>query len=78
MLRKLLLVVFCAVTATGIGFYVYQTHAYLVWGLLFLCWACYRLTLRANHLFGTQNGVRVSVPLTGNQNGETTSIDTNR
>lgn len=40
--------------AVGIG-YLYTIQAALVWGLLFLCWACYRLRLRAIALFGPRN-----------------------
>lgn len=60
-LRNLLFLCFCAVVAAAIGLYVYHTHAYLVWGLLFLCWACYRLKMRADTLFGERSGTSVSI-----------------
>jgi hypothetical protein len=63
-LRNLLFLCFCVIVAAGIGFYVFPTHAYLVWGLLFLCWACFRLKLRADSLFGRRRAV-----LSSGQNG---------
>lgn len=50
-LRNLLLLCFCVIVSVGIGLYVYDTHPYLVWGLLFLCWLCFRLKMRADSLF---------------------------
>ena len=35
--------------------YVYPTHPVVVWSLLGLCWACYRLSLRAQNLFGPKS-----------------------
>lgn len=62
--RNVLVLVFCAVAAIGIGS-IYQSHAYLVWGLLFLCWACYRIKLRAESLFGNRSAVPVSASTSG-------------
>lgn len=38
--------------AAGLGLYVYPDRPALVWFLLALCWACYRLRMRAVALFG--------------------------
>ena len=38
--------------AAGLGLYVYPTQPELVWSLLFVCWACYRLRLLALARFG--------------------------
>jgi len=43
-----------AVVAVGLGVYVYPVSPTLVWCLLFLCWACYRLRMRAVALFGSK------------------------
>lgn len=54
------LTIIAVAIAVGIG-YLYTIQAALVWGLLFLCWACYRLRMRALALFGPQastNGLR--------------------
>ena len=40
--------------AVGLGIYVYPVSPTLVWCLLFLCWACYRLRMRAVALFGAR------------------------
>ena len=58
-LRNLLFLCFCVLVATGMGLYVYHTHAYIVWGLLAVCWLCYLLKRRAAYLFDRQDG---SVP----------------
>jgi hypothetical protein len=42
------------VAAVGLGIYVYPAQPTLVWCLLFLCWACYRLRMRALALFGAK------------------------
>jgi uncharacterized membrane protein len=49
-----MLSVLAVAVAVGIG-YLYTIQAALVWGLLFLCWACYRLRLRAVALFGPRD-----------------------
>jgi hypothetical protein len=54
MLKKVLFIVFCGVAALLYALYIYPTHPYLVFGLLFLCWGCYRLMLRAEKLFGNK------------------------
>ena len=36
-----------AVVACGMGLVVYPAYPALVWALLFVCWACYRLKMRA-------------------------------
>lgn len=42
-----------ALAAVGMGMYVYPACPALVWMLLFVCWACYRLRLRAVAQFGS-------------------------
>lgn len=42
-----------ALVSVGMGMYVYPAHPALVWTLLFVCWACYRLRLRAVAQFGS-------------------------
>jgi len=70
-LRKLLLFLFYAVVAAGIGFYVYQSHPHLVWGLLLLCWICYRMKMRADNLFGARRmAIPTSIPVSGRKGGE--------
>lgn len=77
-LRNLLFLCFCAAVAAGIGLYVYHTHTYLVWGLLFLCWLCFRLKMRADNLFGGRSMQHAAV-LPAEQNGvETRSDDASR
>jgi hypothetical protein len=55
-LRKVLTIAFWLIAASpialGIGIYVYPANPWIAWGLLFLCWVCYRLHLRAQALFG--------------------------
>lgn len=53
-LKTVLGTLFFAVAAVGLGLYVFPERPYLAWGLLFLCWACFRLRLRAVRLFGKQ------------------------
>jgi hypothetical protein len=57
-MRRVLFVLFglvaAAVVAVGLGVYVYPVSPTLVWCLLFLCWACYRLRMRAVALFGSK------------------------
>ena len=50
----LLGLVAATVVAVGLGVYVYPVSPTLVWCLLFLCWVCYRLRMRAVALFGTK------------------------
>lgn len=69
-LRNLLFLCVCVVIATGIGLYVYQSHPYLVWGLLFLCWLCFRLKLRADTLFRQRSSESVAVTTSGCGVGE--------
>ena len=38
--------------AAATGLYVYPARPALVWLLLGVCWLCYRLSLRAEALFG--------------------------
>ena len=52
MLRKAVFLAALLLAAAGMGLYVYPTRPTLVWALLGLCWGCYRLTLRAQALFG--------------------------
>lgn len=40
--------------AAGMGLYVYPDRPYVVWTLLFLCWACFRLHRRAQALFANR------------------------
>lgn len=75
-LRNLLFLCFCVIVVAGVGFYVYHSHAYLVWGLLFLCWVCYRLKLRADNLFAGRSAERVAVSYSGHKGGEVRSHDT--
>ncbi len=51
MLKKALFALFFLGISLGLAFYVYPTHPVLVWVLLGLCWACFRLGLRAQKLF---------------------------
>jgi hypothetical protein len=48
------LVALAVVAAVGLGLYVYPDKPYVVWTMLFLCWACYRLRMRAEALFNKQ------------------------
>ena len=54
--RRLVRLLFAAAgwlaVAAGLGLYVYPDRPALVWFLLALCWACYRLRMRAVALFG--------------------------
>ena len=56
MMKKVLsfaaLLLAAGVIAGGFGMYVYPARPTVVWTLLFVCWACYRLHLRAVCLFG--------------------------
>jgi hypothetical protein len=54
MLKKLTLVFFFLGMSLILAVYVYPTHPVLVWVLLGLCWACFRLGLRAQKLFQKQ------------------------
>ena len=51
-LWKTLWIVLLSLIATAIGLYIYPTTPAVVWILLALCWVCYRLSLRAEALFG--------------------------
>jgi len=53
--KALLLAALLAPAAAGLGLYVYPHRPVLVWLLLGLCWACYRLRLRALALFGPRD-----------------------
>ncbi|MES2460758.1 MAG: hypothetical protein V4671_09245 [Armatimonadota bacterium] len=55
MLKKALLALVFLGISVGLAFYVYPTHPVLVWVLLGLCWACFRLGLRAQKLFRSQS-----------------------
>ena len=52
MLRKVVFIAALLLTAVSLGLYVYPARPILVWALLGLCWGCYRLSLRAQALFG--------------------------
>lgn len=54
MLRKTVYLAALALATLGLGLYVYPTRPTLVWALLGLCWVCYRLSRRAQALFGKQ------------------------
>ena len=43
--------VFLIAAATGLGLYVFPERPWIGWALLFFCWACYRLKMRAERLF---------------------------
>lgn len=75
-LRNLLFLCFCVVVAAGIGLYVYHTHAYVVWGLLFLCWAVFRLKMRADSLFGERSREALTVASFGHKDGEVHGSET--
>ena len=45
--KVVLFFVAAAVIACGLGLMVYPAYPALVWVLLFVCWACYRLKMRA-------------------------------
>jgi hypothetical protein len=62
MLKKLTLVSFFLGMSIVLAFYVYPTHPVLVWVLLGLCWACFRLGLRAQRLFRKQKQNVVGTP----------------
>jgi|GEM_PF-4629311 hypothetical protein len=49
-----LMLLLAGAIAAGIAWYVYPVNPTLVWILLFLCWGCYRLHLRAKSLFEAQ------------------------
>ncbi len=51
-LKTVLGALFFVAAAVGLGLFVFPERPYLAWGLLFFCWACYRLRLRALRLFG--------------------------
>lgn len=51
-LKTVLAALFPVAATVGLGLYVFPERPSLAWGLLFLCWACYRLRLRALRLFG--------------------------
>lgn len=48
---SLIWVVLAGMVAIGYGAYVYHSAPVVVWGLLFFCWTCYRLRMRAIALF---------------------------
>jgi hypothetical protein len=52
MLRTTVFIAAVLLAVIGLGLYVYPTRPVLVWALLGLCWGCYRLSLRAQALFG--------------------------
>lgn len=58
-LRKVMTIASGLVAASlivwAIWAYVYPSNPWIVWGLLFLCWVCYRLHLRAQALFGPRS-----------------------
>jgi hypothetical protein len=59
----LLGLIVAAIAAIGLGIYVYPVSPTLVWCLLFLCWACYRLRMRAVALFSDRsNRSKKNVP----------------
>jgi hypothetical protein len=43
------------VAAIGMGIYVYPQRPWLVWTLLFFCWLCYRLKMRAHALYSQRS-----------------------
>ncbi|GAB4453862.1 MAG: hypothetical protein OHK0029_07510 [Armatimonadaceae bacterium] len=49
--RNVVPVVLAALVALVFVVYVYPISPLAVWALLFLCWGCYRLHLRARALF---------------------------
>jgi len=69
-LKTLLGTLFFLTAAVGLGLYVFPQRPYLAWCLLFLCWACYRLRLRALRLFGRP---APSPEVSGNKGGEVRS-----
>ena len=73
--RNLLFLCFCVVVAAGIGLYVYHTHAYVVWALLFLCWVVFRLKMRADSLFGERSRETLTVASSGHKGGEVQGQD---
>jgi hypothetical protein len=51
MLKKALLGLLFLGIAIGLVWYVYPTHPTVIWGLLGVSWACFRLGLRAQRMF---------------------------
>ena len=62
-LRNLLFLCLCVALIAITGLYVYPAQAAVVWGLLFLCWICYRLKLRARNIFEEPARQVVTVPI---------------
>ncbi len=63
LVRSLLVTLMFAVIAAvalGYGIYVYPQYPALVWVMLFVCWACYRLGLRAHEIGVNREQRRVS------------------
>jgi hypothetical protein len=52
LVKNIIGTVFLALVALALGLYVFPAQPWLAWGLLFLCWACFRLSLRAQRIFG--------------------------
>ena len=50
------------IAALGLGLFVYPVYPALVWTLLFLCWACYRLRMRAVAQFSSLAAGRSAAP----------------
>ncbi len=54
--KSVLLAAVWLTVAAGLGLYVYPDQPALIWFLLALCWACYRLRMRAVAMFGKSPG----------------------
>ena len=61
LMKNLAFAAFFVVAAIGLGLYVFPTNQYIAWGLLFLCWLCFRLSLRAKALFDKRSRVTETV-----------------
>lgn len=60
MAKKVFLLIIAAALGAVImttSIYVYHINPVVVWTLLFVCWACYRLKMRADTLFSKQQPV---------------------
>jgi|GEM_PF-2692486 hypothetical protein len=64
-------ITFFAIAAVGLGLYVFPEQPWIGWALLFFCWGCYRLKMRADRLFGERRA-RAQVenfPISGTKGG---------
>ena len=58
--------------AVGLGLYVFPERPWIGWALLFFCWACYRLKMRADRLFRPRpgdSGTTDTFPESGSKGG---------